>query len=115
MYDWAYELAAHLGYYNVDAMLASAPAGQLRMWRLHYEKKPFGSNWHQYSMIVATLINFIRQELAPFKGEKLKQRDYLKTDAFVPKFGKQKARGPAGVVRGAKALRSVFKMMCRLP
>jgi hypothetical protein len=115
--EWAYELAAKLGYFDVEGMLASGEPGQLAYWREYYEKHPF--DYGPASLIVANLLNFIKVQLAPFTSEngKIDKKDLFPHDYFIPKFNRRgrraKARGGVPQVR-AKSLEGFFKTMARV-
>lgn len=82
-------MALELGWYNVDAMLASAPARQLDEWQEFHDLEPFGKSWHRTSLSTARTLNTV-MSLAPVeKGEK---REYYEDADFVPSIDHAKKR-----------------------
>lgn len=76
----AMRVARVLGWFNVDAMLASGNRGQLDEWIEFERLEPFG--WEQPSMIAANIINAMRSLVL---ADKMKDEDFIAPDAFVPK------------------------------
>lgn len=100
------KLARQFGWFNVDAMLETAEAGQLDEW-IEYERiNPSGDDWKRSSMIATQVINAIQQVAAAFGDARLGERDLLPLDAFVPHADRDDAnlRGALAAVRAAEGL-----------
>lgn len=53
---FAYRLAAHLGWPNVDEMLGVMTARQFAEWQAYYACEPFGMDWEQTANLCATVV-----------------------------------------------------------
>ena len=78
----AYRLALALGWFNVDAMLATGSPRHLAEWNEYHELEPFGEPWKRASMMATRTINTIIA-LAPSDGKD--EKTYYDDDAFVPR------------------------------
>lgn len=108
---FAFWLAARLGYYNVDEMLATAPAGTLDRWRRYAAKEPWGDDWLQMSVATTSIINVIQSVAAGMGGQKLKDNQLLDPDFYVPtkkhKLNKNKLTRPVEMGMALRALTGV--------
>lgn len=77
-----YRLALALGWFNVDAMLATGTPRQLAEWEEYYQLEPYGQDWSRSSIVAARTINTILA-VAPTKNEQ--DKEFYDDDAFVPK------------------------------
>lgn len=100
------KLARQLGWFNVDAMLETAEAGQLDEW-LEYERiNPSGDDWTRSSMIATQIINAITTAMAGFGGGRVSDRELLPVDAFVPHaaVADENLRGAMAAIRAQEGL-----------
>ena len=79
-------LALELGWFNYEAMLQSGEPKHLERWKEFHSEEPFGKPWHQMSAGSAAIVNEIRIIAAGLGGVKLKDKDFVKEDGFVPQF-----------------------------
>lgn len=77
-------MAAKLGWYNVDAMLASADPQQLEKWSAYYDLEPFSQEWDQASLIASEITNNFLRLMGGLGGAKSEEIPFLDQDYFVP-------------------------------
>lgn len=86
---FAYRLALALGWFDVDAMLATGAPGQLHRWELYHELEPFGEPWKQMSSAVTNIINTVNAIAMGMQGEEVTSEQVkaamMALDALVPK------------------------------
>lgn len=74
------KVARELGWFNVDAMLASGEAGQLDEWLAYEKLEPSGDDWERTSLLLSQLLNAIQGIAAGFGGG---QAEPIEWDHFV--------------------------------
>lgn len=78
----AYRLALELGWFNVDAMLATGEPRHLAEWQEYEDLEPFGQPWKRESLMTTRTINTIISAV-PRSGSE--EPEFYEDDAFVPK------------------------------
>ena len=83
---FALRLAYGLGFYNVDAMLDTAPIGQFYEWQAYHLEEPFGEDWKRSSLSTVRIINTLAAIASGMGGKALTEDEMLPDDAFIPKY-----------------------------
>lgn len=80
----AIAIAQRLGWFNVDAMLETAPHWQLTEHIAYQKEHPECSSSEAASLIAVTIRNAIFEALHIHAGEKMPEKSYWPDDALVP-------------------------------
>lgn len=101
-------IARRCGWFDVDAMLASADAGRLDEWIEFERLEPEGDDWERASLIATTMHNFAERVLTMLNADY--KADILDWDAFVKyrnKIGEKRAREQRGALRALRSMEGI--------
>lgn len=95
----AFRVAKELGYFDVDAMLANAPASMLVQWVAYFGLEPFGE---ERADLRAGIVSSVVANCNRAKGGKA-----FEPKDFMPKFGKRKRATRQSMIATLKAIAGV--------